>query len=115
MGKTKLPTSPQELASALSAIFPAFEFGEVDPSDAYGLPTFHAVMIDFTTFFGRVSRGCSQKQLRFFAALLNEAVRQTGPLENAISTCFLEHLRQIRAERVLRPFLAPEAKERTHA
>jgi hypothetical protein len=115
MGKTNLPTSPRGLAVALSSIFPTFEVGKTDPYDPYGAPTFHSIMIDFTTFFGRASRSCSQKQLRSFGALVNQAVRQSGPLENAISTCFLEHLRQIRAERVLRPFLAPAGKERIHA
>jgi len=58
------------------------------------------------------------------AALLNRRVTHMTPaalfsrrlqLENAFGTCLLEHLYQIKAERVLRPFLSNLAREKTHA
>jgi hypothetical protein len=115
--KTKIPASPDELASALTLIFPAFQVEEPrnDPEQVANLATFHSVMFAFTPFFGKSAASCSERQLRSFGALLNDAVREPGPVENAISTCFLEHLRQIHAEKVLRPFVGPLVKERTHA
>ena len=116
MGRMKIPASPEELVTLLSTIFPAFRLdGRNGDSVQSGSLTFHSVMLAFTPYFGRAAHSCSENQLRTFGTLLNEAIRQSGPLENAISTCFLDHLRQIRVEKVLRPFLAPEGKERTHA
>ena len=38
-----------------------------------------------------------------------------GPLENAVSTCLLEHLHQIGAWKALRPHLGAEARRRSRA
>ena len=43
------------------------------------------------------------------------AVDQGGVLENAVATCMLEHLHQVRCDRALRPFLSPAARERMRA
>jgi hypothetical protein len=69
----------------------------------------------FTQCFGRVQRALSAKQLKGLGALLSDAVELDDDLENAVSTCFLEHLRQIGGYRALAPFLSERAKERTHA
>ena len=51
-------------------------------------------------------------QLRAFGEWVNGAV-SVEP-ENAVSTCFLEHARQIRIDRVLRPYLSSKAKDKSH-
>src|SRR5439155_2408023 len=57
----------------------------------------------------------SDRQVRQLAELINQAVEAPDELENAVSTCFLEHLRQVRTYKVLAPHLSTQAKRRTHA
>ena len=74
----------------------------------------HYVMSCFTYYFGKTATMSTKKQLAALGALVNEAVSEAGVIENAVSTCFLEHLRQVRACKPLSPFLAAAAKRRTH-
>ncbi len=78
-------------------------------------PTYHSVLLTFIPFFGAELDTFSTAQLRRFGELVNVAVAQAGPLENAFETCLLEHLHQIKAERALRPYLSDLAREKTHA
>ena len=78
-------------------------------------PTFHSVVMAFTQFFGAEKVSFSEDELRPFGALINAAVAAGGSLENAFGTCLLEHLHQIRASKILRPYLSERARERTHA
>ena len=109
-----LPQSPEQLLEALFGIFPQYRANYPGPfhDDA---PTFHSVLLVFTPFFGGALASFSEAQLRSFAALVNGAVAQAGPLENAFGTCLLEHLHQIKAVRVFRPYLSKLAREKTHA
>jgi len=76
--------------------------------------TFHLVMIDFASYFGTGERS-SQAQLERLGAFVNEAVMLDDNLENAVGTCFLEHLRQIQGYRALAPYLSPRAKAKIRA
>src|SRR5215471_18001786 len=110
MAHSALPTSPNELRTALIALFPDFESQcEHEPR------TFHSVMIDFAVYFGGNAAAFSPKQLQAFADLVNSAVAGGGDLENAVSTCMLEHLHQIRVTKLLRPYLTMQAKAKCHA
>src|SRR5260221_4679099 len=109
-----LPQSPEELLKELFNIFPDYRDCHIADNDGYD-PTCHSVLRDFTCFFGKNSRSFSEKQLRSFGTLVSEAVAQAGPLENAFGTCFLEHLHQIKAERVLRPYLSKMTRGKTRA
>jgi len=71
--------------------------------------------MDFTQFFGVEAASLSEAQLRSFGALVNAAVAAGGLLENAFSTCLLEHLHQIGALEVLHPHFSALAREQTHA
>jgi len=73
-------------------------------------PTYHLVLTGFTTFFGIELASFSAVQLRKFETLVNKAVEQNGPLENAFGTCLLEHLHQIKAEHALHPYLSELAR-----
>jgi hypothetical protein len=47
-------------------------------------------------FSGQFDAAAAQRaQLSGLASLVNQAVATTDGLENAVGTCFLEHLRQI--------------------
>lgn len=75
---------------------------EIDEDASYGREiTFHTLMFDFTPFFGRNINAFSEKQMRGFAELVNLAIQVPGPLENAMSTGFLEHTKQIHVNREL--------------
>ena len=103
----------------LVKIFPGFleahTAAEVSEEESLPSPSLHSVMIPFTQYFGSVSASSSERQLETLAAFINRGVEGDTVLKNAISTCFLEHLRQIRAYQALSPYLSPEAKRRTHA
>ena len=109
-----LPQSPEQLLEELFAIFPEYRarYGSPIHDDT---PTYHSVLLAFTSFFGAESASFSEAQLRSFGALVSGAVAAGGSLDNAFGTCLLEHLHQIRATRVLRPYLSELARERTHA
>ncbi len=109
-----IPQSPEQLLEELFAIFPQYRvrYGGPIHDDT---PTFHSVLMSFTPFFGAEAASLPEAQLRSFGELVSAAVAAGGPLENAFGTCLLEHLHQIRASRVLRPYLSELARERTHA
>ena len=47
-------------------------------------------MFDFTPFFGQNKKAFSGRQMRGLAGMINLAIEAPGPLENVVSTCFLE-------------------------
>jgi hypothetical protein len=98
----------------LFTMFPEYRAAYTGPIHD-GASSFHSVLIDFSTSFGRLASTSSEKQLRSFGQLVSAAVEAGGPLENAFGTCLLEHLGQIRAWRVFRPYLSKVARERTKA
>jgi hypothetical protein len=97
-------------------LFPRFREhwaqGEPDAGDRL---TYHAVMLDFTSFFGGGLAEFSERQVVLLSKLVNAAVATRGEVENAISTCFLEHLHQIGAEKALKPHLSAAARANLHA
>jgi len=70
-------------------------------------------MTEFLTYFSTSQAQLSEKQLQQLADWINEAVSTDGDLENAVSTCFLEHMRQVRINRVLKPYLSQQAKAKS--
>ena len=118
MAKPSRPQTARELWLTLTRLFPRFanDCTEDDLAalEREGTATFHFVLIPFTQYFGGDS-GHSDKRIRQLADLVNVAVSMDDDLENAMSTCFLEHLHQIQARKALAPYLSPEAKRRMHA
>ena len=108
------PQTAKKLWTLLTEIFPGFsvhcEVEEIQPET-----TLHFVMIDFSTYFGINRDTFTESQLRKLAQFINDAVAVDDNLENAMSTCFLEHLRQTRSYKLLAPFLSRQAKDKTHA
>ena len=66
-------------------------------------------------FFSSARKNSSERQLKALGRLINEVVAKDDTLENAFSSCLLEHLRQIDEYKSLAPYISPKAKERTHA
>jgi hypothetical protein len=109
MKRVPLPNSPTELLSLLGGIYPAFvSFAECEPDSGFDPEplTYHYLMCEFAVFFGRESSSSTKRQLEHLAEFLARAVEAGGNLENAVSTCFLEHTRQLKVNRVLGPWLA---------
>lgn len=113
------PPAPEQLLAALQTIFPTFEsqgLREDLQDDLLPLSgKLHCIVRDFMDFFSSAQDEASEHQLKSLGSLINEAVAMDDVLENAVSTCMLEHLRQIEAYKALSPYLSPKAKERTHA
>jgi hypothetical protein len=106
------PETPEQLLDALVAIFPRFR---EEWEDGEAPETFHGVMIRFSTFFVAPEHAGSPETLRRLGGLIDRAVAGGGPLENAVSTCLLEHLGQIDAWKLLRPYLSDATRLRSRA
>ncbi len=109
------PPKPMELLASLTGIFPQFGNQDivVDVADSPVGIGLHCVMHHFTCYFGADLQKFSARQLTSLGQLLDEAVLVDDQLENAVSTCLLEHLRQISAYRALSPYLSKRAREKT--
>ena len=109
------PQSQAELLESLWAIFPAFRCQwtlENQGLEPWPSAALHSVYMSFLPFVSGTEP--SAGQLSQLAALINGAVSAGGNSENAVSTCFLEHLGQGLLRR-MRPLLSPEARRRLHA
>ena len=114
MNKVTLPTSPEELEEALFDIFPEYRANYDGPFHE-DTPTFHSVIMNFVPFFGANSTAFSTAQLKKFGVVINLATLEDGILGNAISTCLLEHLHQINAGKILRPYLSDASRYKMQA
>lgn len=112
---------PQETLAQLCEVFPRFaewwgdegappEDGLVD--GVYYEWTHHAVLSQFLEYFASEHTSLTDGQLRRFGAWVETAIALGGDLENALATCFLEHMRQVRINRTLAPYLPKAAKGR---
>jgi hypothetical protein len=115
---------PQDTLRQLSEIFPSFDEwwkDEQAPTEdglvngVYYEWRHHSVMREFLQYFASNRASFTEEQLRRVGAWINEAVSIQGDLENAVSTCFLEHTRQVKINRVLDPHLSPQAKGKSCA
>ena len=77
--------------------------------------THHRVMQEFLMYFSKNHSSFTERQLRRFGDWVSKAVSVDSDLENAVSTCFLEHMRQVKINRMLAPYLSPVAKVKSHA
>ena len=103
----------EETAKFLVGLESAFET-ELEVEEPEEL-TLHRVMSLFAQYFSANGSRFSEKQLRRLGEWLSSAVSVPGELENAVSTCFLEHTRQLKVNRLLAPYLSKLAKDKSHA
>jgi hypothetical protein len=118
MAMSTRPDSPETLRMRLDLLLPSFVVDCYDPEppppEEDELETFHRVMREFTYSFGKAADSLSSTQLQQIGNLINEAVGYDDSLENAVATCFLEHLHQIDARKVLWPYLSKKARAECH-
>jgi hypothetical protein len=107
------PSTPEALLEELFAIFPEYRVAYNGPIHD-DTPTYHSVLMAFTPFFGGHIGSISEQQLRRFGELVNVAKVAGGSLGNAFDTCLLEHLHQIRALRIFRPYVREGAQKKTN-
>jgi hypothetical protein len=115
---------PKDTLRQLCTIFPLFKHDwdeeGVPPDDGlvdgvYYEWTHHHIMRVFLVYFSVHRDSFNEQQLRQFGNWVNSAVSSDDDLENAVSTCFLEHIRQVRINRVLAPYLSRRAKAKQQA
>lgn len=115
---------PQETLRQLSMLFPTFgiqwEQENAPPEDGlvdgvYYEWTHHAVLRRFLEFFSPHPGAFTEEQLRLLGDWINDAVTRDDDLENAVSTCFLEHMHHVRIDRLLGPYLSRKAKDKARA
>jgi hypothetical protein len=59
------------------------------------------VMQEFLMHFAKKHSFFTERQLRRFGDWISKAVAVDGDIENAVSTCFLEHTRQVKINECL--------------
>ena len=115
---------PQETLRQLCDLFPDFQkqWEEEEAPQEDGLVdgvyyewTHHAVLRQFLESFAEHHNSFTEAQLRGLGDWFNNAVIQEDEIENAVVTCFLEHIRQVRIDRALAPYLSPTAKQKARA
>jgi hypothetical protein len=113
------PQSSTDVLAAVISIFPEFknEWDDENPSinddGSYSIHSVYACLLEYISV-GKTSV-LDHKDLKQLGLLINTAVAAGGASENAVSTCFLEHVKQIRLDAALKPFLLEEAKARFRA
>ncbi|MGH6862106.1 MAG: hypothetical protein ACRECY_17795 [Phyllobacterium sp.] len=99
-------TEPIALLSALQNLFPDFVDEELVQDIHSGDAGLHTVIRAFASSFDASTARPSQ--LAGLARLIGHCVAFPDRLENAVGTCFLEHLHQIDGQGVLWKFLSPD-------
>ena len=99
---------PDALMTALRSLFPDFGDDELSQEVRSGDANLHTVMREFSSSFSAAS--AEPSQLTGLASLIGECIAASDDLENAVGTCFLEHLRQIDKGGLLWKRLSPEVK-----
>ncbi|MCV6626238.1 MAG: hypothetical protein OIF38_09085, partial [Cellvibrionaceae bacterium] len=95
-------TSPEELKLKLCQLFPSFA-GEFESNEECSL---YSVFQAFSPVAYKLISSASVMELRRLCNILNEGVAEGGVLENAISTCFLEHASQVGVRNLVKPYLS---------
>ena len=105
--------TPDGLLTALQRLFPDFGDEELVAASKAGEATLHTIMIEFSCAFD--ASASTQSQLTGLASLMSQCVTATDKLENAVGTCFLEHLRQIDRRRIFWKCLSPDVRSYVQA
>ena len=102
--------SQTDLVNDLVEIFAAFAsyWVEDNEDEEFRSSSLHSVYMSFLPFLGRSQP--TQAQWQLLANHLSTAVACGGDQENAVDTCVLEHLHQVKLNRVLRPLLSKAAQ-----
>ncbi len=107
--------SQSELVGDISRVFPEFQayWLAETADDEFPSESLHSVYQSLLPFLGAISP--SPSQWKYLADLLSREVAAGGDRENAVDTCILEHLHQVKLNRILRPLLSPAARSMVRA
>jgi len=99
-----------DLIDELVKIFPEFhdQWEKDNEDEAFPCASLHGVYQSLLPFLTKLQP--TQKQWQRLADHLSAAVEAGGDRENAADTCVLEHLHQVKLNRILRPLLSKEAR-----
>ena len=102
--------SQADLLNDLIGIFPEFAacWEEDNELEEYRSLSLHSVYMSLLPFLSQIAP--TQKQWQLLADHLSNAVASSGDRENAADTCVLEHLHQVKLNKILRPLLSKEAQ-----
>lgn len=105
-------SSPPDLVARIIQLFPSFAV-EWNGGEAYGYEngdfSYHSVFLTFAPLSYGLLMQASSETVRSFCDFVNAAVEQRGTLENAVSTCFLEHASHLAVRRLIEPSLSAAA------
>ncbi|GHA22168.1 hypothetical protein GCM10008090_35010 [Arenicella chitinivorans] len=107
--------SAEELKNSLISLFPFFaeELVEEEPEEFEYREELnhHHVWRCFSYTASKELVQAEMKTVRLLSELINKSVAAGGLVENAVSTCFLEHASQIGVKKVLKPHLSQLARQ----
>ena len=104
--------TPKDLVAALIDLFPGFrdEWDEGEGYGGIGQYNFHTVFMELAPFCSGYLAEASPRTVEAFCTLINNFVASGGDMENAVSTCLLEHSSQVGIAKTIRPHLSQAAK-----
>ena len=99
--------SPVQLFQALCDLFPVFadEFDEDEE-----ISTYHQVVSSLAPVITSFLENSSERTVKKFYRIVNDSVAEGGLVENAMSTCLLEHASQLKCKHLIRAYLSAAAK-----
>jgi hypothetical protein len=95
-----------DLLADLVQIFPEFASWweeECEAEEVFHSCSLHSVYMSLLPFLGHAKP--TQQQWKLLAAHLSKEVVAGGDRENAVATCVLEHLHQVKLDKILFPLL----------
>jgi hypothetical protein len=104
--------TPKDLVVAIIDLFPGFR-DDWDEGEGYGeigQYNFHAVFMELAPVCSGYLAVASPRKVQAFSALINDLVASGGDMENAVSTCLLEHASQVGIAKTIKPHLSQEAR-----
>ena len=103
----------EEVASRILEIFPDFK-KYWDEGEGYGYQdgeyNIHSIFLTFGPVSKMLIESASETQIKDFCGFVNKLVAEGDELENAVSTCFLEHASQLGVRKFIRRYLSAEAR-----
>lgn len=102
--------SQDQLVYDLSQALPAFAayWAEDNEDEEFRSTSLHSVYMSFLPLLA--TSHLTEEQWKHIANLFSREVAAGGDRENAVDTCVLEHLHQVKLNKILRPLLSPQAK-----
>jgi len=111
VNRMKIQT-PKDLVSALIDLFPGFreEWDEGEGYGGVGQYNFHTVFMELAPVCSGYLAEATPRTVEAFCALINALVAGGGDVENAVSTCLLEHASQVGIAKTIKAHLSQAAK-----